>query len=295
MADSTTHIDQVEESVADKEVTVNENIDAASPAMAFGRHGSTSVGLTWGYYGGVVLVSGVPTFIANGTKTLTDNATNYIYVTSAGVVTQTTSAPTGWPGPITVPAGATALYTIVVASGVSTWTDHRTAQGSGLAGAAGATGATGATGPAGATGATGATGPAGPTGATGAAGATGATGATGASGAAALVVLAPAYAGSLTIDLTSYSSYPFVNVNVGTLTGNITLDITNGFDGQIVRVWLTQGGGGSNTFTGGGGLRFSTSVPSPTLSTSVGAIDALVFQWRSVDSKAWLLAVDKGF
>lgn len=114
------------------------------------------------------------------------------------------------------------------------------------------------------------------------------------SGSSAMTVLSPAYATPLTIDLTGIT-VPLVVVNVGTLTGPITFNITNGTDGQIIRTWFTQDGPGSRIFTAGANLRFSTDTPSPTLSTTGGKIDVLGWQWRSVDSKAWLLAVNKGY
>lgn len=130
MSNSSTNLDLISSSQAEKEVTANGLFDAESPAVVFGRRASTTTGLTWGYYGGNVLVSGVPTQIANGTVALTASTTNYVYATSAGVVTVTTTLPTGWPGPITSPAGATALYTIVTGtSTVTSYTDWRLAVG----------------------------------------------------------------------------------------------------------------------------------------------------------------------
>lgn len=111
----------------------------------------------------------------------------------------------------------------------------------------------------------------------------------------AMVVLSPAYAATVTVDLTSYTAYPIVVVNVGTLTGNVTFNITNGSDGQIVRARFTQDGTGSRTFTAGGNLRFSTDTPSPTLTTTAGAMDRLAFEWHAGAGKADLIAVNKGY
>ena len=122
MSDSTTLLDTLSASDSQKEVTANELFAASSPATAFGRHDSACTGLTWAYYGGKANVSGTPTAVANGTITLTDNATNYIYLSSAGAVTKTTSIPSGWPASL---SGSTPLYTVVVASGASTYTDYR--------------------------------------------------------------------------------------------------------------------------------------------------------------------------
>lgn len=110
-----------------------------------------------------------------------------------------------------------------------------------------------------------------------------------------MIVLSPAYAATVTVDLTSYTAYPIVVVDVGTLTGNVTFNITNGVNGQIIRVRLTQDGTGSRIFTAGAALRFSTDVPSPTLSTAINTLDRLAFEWHGGASKADLVSVIKGY
>lgn len=122
MSHSTTLLDLLSSSQAQKEVTVNSLFDAASAAMLFGRRASTTAALTWGYYGGAVLVSGVPTQITNGTVVLTASATNYVEASSAGVVSANTIAFTG---------GRTPLYTVVTgAATVTSYADQRTLGGS---------------------------------------------------------------------------------------------------------------------------------------------------------------------
>lgn len=117
MASSTTNLDTISVSQAGKETTANEMFDALSPASLFGRRASTCAGLTWGYYGGPIMVDGVATAIANGTVALTTAATNYIEATRAGVVSANTTAFT---------AGRVPLYTAVAgASTVTSYTDHR--------------------------------------------------------------------------------------------------------------------------------------------------------------------------
>lgn len=129
MSDSTTHLDTISQSQAQKEVTANALFDAASPGMVFGRRASTSVGLTWGYYGGVITPGGIPTDIANGTVALTGSTTNYVYVADTGspstwVVTVTTSIPSGWPGPLL--NNSVALYEVVTsATAATSWEDKR--------------------------------------------------------------------------------------------------------------------------------------------------------------------------
>ena len=117
MANSTTNIDTISSTQLSKEVTANQYFDAASPATLFGRRGSTTAGLTWGYYGGRILVDGVLTTIANGTVSLSASSTNYLEATRAGVVSKNTTAFT---------AGSIPLYTIVAdASAVTSYTDER--------------------------------------------------------------------------------------------------------------------------------------------------------------------------
>lgn len=119
MADSTTHLDTISASQGSKEVTANAFFDAASTAALFGRRASTTSALTWGYYGGVMLVDGVLTTISNGTVALTASTTNYVEATRAGVVSKNTTGFT---------AGQIPLYTVVTGgSTVSSYTDHRLA------------------------------------------------------------------------------------------------------------------------------------------------------------------------
>lgn len=117
MSNSTITFDPIVQSQASKEVTANAYFDAASPATLFGRRQSTTSGLTWGYYGGTIMLDGTLPQIANGTLALTASATNYIEATRAGVISKNTS---GWtPGYIP-------LYIVVTgASSVTSYTDHR--------------------------------------------------------------------------------------------------------------------------------------------------------------------------
>lgn len=104
-------------SQASKEVVVNENFIATGPAGLFGRKYSTTTGLTFGYYGGVMLVDGVLTTISDGTVALTASTTNYVEATRAGVVSKNTTGFT---------AGQIPLYTVVTgASSITSYTDQR--------------------------------------------------------------------------------------------------------------------------------------------------------------------------
>lgn len=117
MSSSSSHLDLISPSQASKEATANELFNAGSPVALFGRRSSTTTGLTWGYYGGPMVVDGVLTIIANGTVTLSASTTNYIEATRAGVVSKNTTAFT---------PGSIPLYTAVTgASSISTWIDYR--------------------------------------------------------------------------------------------------------------------------------------------------------------------------
>lgn len=118
--DSTTLINQIAVNQAEKEVTANENFNAASPAMLFSRNAVTSLGLTWGYTGGRFL----STAIASGTLTLTASVTNYVVASATtGAVTVATTT-TNWNNT----GGYVRLYLIVTgASTVTSYEDHRQA------------------------------------------------------------------------------------------------------------------------------------------------------------------------
>lgn len=117
MANSTTNLDLISTAQAQKEVTANALFDAASPGSYFGRRASTTVSLTWGYYGAVLMVSGTPTRIANGQITLAASVVTYIEATTAGVVSGNT---TGWT------SGSIPLYKVTTGpSGVTAYEDFR--------------------------------------------------------------------------------------------------------------------------------------------------------------------------
>jgi hypothetical protein len=117
MSNSTITYDPIVQSQASKEVTANAFFDALSPASFFGRRASTTSGLTWGYYGGTMLVDGVLTQLANGTLALTASATNYVEINRAGTISKNTTGYT---------PGSIPLYTIVTGvSTVTSYTDHR--------------------------------------------------------------------------------------------------------------------------------------------------------------------------
>lgn len=117
MSDSTTKLDLISSGQAQKEVTANAMFDAASPGMLFGRRATTTTGLTWGYYGGSILIAGTPTDIPNGTVSLTASDANYVEATTTGTVSCNTTGFT---------AGRIPLYTVnTYSAGVDDYTDHR--------------------------------------------------------------------------------------------------------------------------------------------------------------------------
>lgn len=115
MSDSTTNLDLISSSQSQKEVTANALFDASSPSTLGGRRSSTTSGLTWGFYGGVVNNMQV----SNGTLTLTASTTNYIEIdTSTGVVSFNTTAFSG--------GSKARLYSAIVGSStVTSYIDWR--------------------------------------------------------------------------------------------------------------------------------------------------------------------------
>lgn len=116
--DSTNQLAQIETGQAQKEATANELFAAASPAMLFAMNATTTIGLTWGYYGGRFNSA----LISNGTVSLTASTTNYVVANrSTGAVTAST-ATTNWDNA----AGYTRLYKVTTdADHATAWEDHR--------------------------------------------------------------------------------------------------------------------------------------------------------------------------
>jgi len=72
-----------------------------------------------------------------------------------------------------------------------------------------------------------------------------------------------------------------------TLGGNRQLDTPTGsfFNGQKLLFAIRQDGTGTRILTYGAGYRFSTDLPSPTLSTGINKLDYLAFVYNAADSK----------
>ncbi|MEY5101258.1 MAG: hypothetical protein RJA36_3977 [Pseudomonadota bacterium] len=121
MANSTTHLDSISASQAQKEAAINGLFDAGSPALTFGRRQTTTDQLVWGYYGGPV--NG--TNVADGTVTLTASRTNYIVVHLSTFVVSTSTSAANWCTPQTYAR----LYKVTCGTLTpSSWEDWRFAQ-----------------------------------------------------------------------------------------------------------------------------------------------------------------------
>lgn len=134
MADKSSHITHLTQTQGKKELTANNVNDAESTAATLGVIVEQQVGFSFAVYGGKLNIAGTPTAIANQVLDLSahPSTTVYIYLTSLGVVTITTSIPASWPGPLA--SSAVGLYTVTTgADGVTDWVDWRTA---GLGGSA---------------------------------------------------------------------------------------------------------------------------------------------------------------
>jgi hypothetical protein len=117
MADSTTNLNSITANTSGAAAQANALVDAASPATLFGRNSATTTALTWGFFGGKMLVDGVLTTIANGTVALTASNTNFVEATRAGVVSANTTGFT---------AGRIPLYQVVTGgSTITSYTDWR--------------------------------------------------------------------------------------------------------------------------------------------------------------------------
>jgi hypothetical protein len=123
MSNSTRTFDQLIQSQASKEVTVNAMFDALSQAASYGRRESACTGLYWGYYGAnVTKLDGTMAQIANGTLLLTASTTNYVVAKKADGVISTATSTTNWNNL----AEYWRLYSVVTgASTITSYTDYR--------------------------------------------------------------------------------------------------------------------------------------------------------------------------
>jgi len=117
MSDSTSLLTQLTTAQAGKEITVNELMNAVSPASALARKQSSS-GLSWNYYGvSRWYVNGTAVTKANTNITLTASSTRYVAADRALAVTDNATV---------FPPEKLALYRIVTGTAtVTSYEDHR--------------------------------------------------------------------------------------------------------------------------------------------------------------------------
>lgn len=123
MADSTTNLDTIVHGSGAQDVQANALYDALSPASLYGRRSATTIGLTWGYFGGNVTKSdGTQATVANGSISLTASTTNYVTALKDSGVVYCNPNTTAWNDT----ANYWRLYSIVAgASSVTSYTDER--------------------------------------------------------------------------------------------------------------------------------------------------------------------------
>jgi len=106
-------------------------------------------------------------------------------------------------------------------------------------------------------------------------------------------IASPAYASTLTIDLSTISDGG--TIRVGALTGNITVQLSNGTDGQRFTVELTQDGTGSRLVTlSGTYFKFGTDITAFTATTTASKKDRIGCVCTAATT-ADVVAVVKGF
>lgn len=86
-------------------------------------------------------------------------------------------------------------------------------------------------------------------------------------------------------------------VNVGTLTGNITIAAPTGTptDGQGMSFRFTQDGTGSRTYTWNAAFVFGTDILSTDLPATANAKFEVGFKWHAATSKWRCIALVRGF
>lgn len=119
MSNSTSTLDLILPSQAQKEVTANALFNAMSPAALWSRRDSQSGGLNWAFNGGVFW-AGAPVVVASGILALTPSTTVFIEANAAtGAVSQNT---------LRFTPGAIPLYEVTTgAATITGWTDKRCA------------------------------------------------------------------------------------------------------------------------------------------------------------------------
>jgi hypothetical protein len=296
MSGSTTNLDLIVAGQAGAATAANSLFDPMSPNAFMGRRAAGCAGLTWAWYGGVANVAGVPTIIANGTRTLTANVTNYMYLDGNATAQFTTSTPTGWPGPLSgAYAGFLAMYALVCgANTVTSYTDYRL----GLVGGS-------TPGPAGAAGAVWRTGSGVPSNGLGANGDFYIDLANGnvymkASGTYSLQLNIQGPAWTATVGSAAYAATVTFDTSVKdiydvTLTGNVVFAFSNGVDGKVTRIRVRQDATGGRLLTLASGVRLGTDLNSLVLSSAANKLDYIAVQYNSTNSTYDVVSFVRGF
>jgi len=74
-----------------------------------------------------------------------------------------------------------------------------------------------------------------------------------------------------------------------------TINLSGGTDGQPFIIRLRQDATGSRTVTWGTMVRFSTTTPTPTLTTTASKLDYIAFRYNATDAKYDCVAVNLGY
>lgn len=106
-------------------------------------------------------------------------------------------------------------------------------------------------------------------------------------------VQAIAYAAAITPSAGSVDQV----VNVGTLTGNITINAPTGspVDGQVMRLRLAQDATGGRVITWDPAFAFGTDVTAALIPTAANAKWVMLFAWDATSSKWRALSIARGF
>lgn len=114
----------------------------------------------------------------------------------------------------------------------------------------------------------------------------------GGSGSGELPAATVAYASSITPDISAYSIF-----NVGTLTGNITINAPTGTptDNTKLLFRFVQDGTGGRTYTWNSVFAFGTDVVAADLPTTANAKFEVFFRYNTVDSKYRCVGLTRGF
>lgn len=84
-------------------------------------------------------------------------------------------------------------------------------------------------------------------------------------------------------------------INIEELTGNLTLNLSGGVDGQAVRIRIPQDAVGTRLLTLGAKFRLGTDIAAVTLTVTASKTDYLGVVYHKEDDKYDVVAFVKGF